>query len=184
MSKVNAMPNLSSFAFAQPVPRVPDALAAKLAASAVLTDDDDELYNRICGVAPGFPEAFASAEARDAALGFFGPYVEFVPATWREAEIGGFSIYHVAIGHALRDPLFAETAPKILDAVASRLKDDDSHDVIVHRTRYLVRRLTNGTLKTYSWVTEFDGTAIDIKDALETVAYLDRELNRRFAAAR
>jgi hypothetical protein len=175
---------MNHFAFARPLPRVPDSLAAKLAASAVLSDADDELYDRICGVAPGFPEAFVSTEARDAALGPFGHYVEFVPATWIEAEISGFPISSVAIGHALRDPAFAEVAPKILDAVASRLRDDDRHDVVINRTRYVVRRLTNGTVKTCGWVTEFDGADIDIKDALETVAYLDRELNQRFATAR
>ena len=36
-------------------------------------------------------------------------------------------------------------------------------------------------MKTYGWITEFDGTAIEVEDALETVAYLDRELNQRFA---
>ena len=175
---------MNHLAFARPVPHVPDSLAAKLAVSAVLSDEDDELHNAICGVAPGFPEAFASTEARDAALGPFGPYVEFVPATWIAAEVGGFLISSVAIGHALGDPAFAGVAPKILYAVASRLQDDDGHDVIIHRTRYVVRRLTNGTVKTCGWVTEFAAAAIDVKDAMETVAYLDRELNQRFATAR
>jgi hypothetical protein len=168
-------------AFARAAAHIPDTLAAKLAASAVLSDEDDELYTDICGVAPGFPEVFASTEARDAALGPFGPYVQFVPTTWIEAEGAGFPISSVAIGHALRDPAFAEVAPKILDAVAHRLQDDDAHDVIIHRTRYVVRRPTGGAIKTCGWVAEFDGPAIDVNDATETVAYLDRELNQRIA---
>jgi len=172
---------MDHFAFARPVPHVPDSLMAKLANSAVLSDEEDQLHERICGVAPGFPEAYASSEARDAALGLFGPYVKFVPATWGEAEVGGFPISSVAIGHALGDAAFAEVAPTILDAVTSRLRDDDAHDVIIHRTRYVVRRLANGSVKTYGWVTEFDGAPIEVKDALETAAYLDRALNQRFA---
>jgi hypothetical protein len=175
---------MNQFAFARPVPRLPSSLATKLAASPVLSDEDNELYDAICGVAPGFPEVFASTEARDAALGYFGPYVEFVPATWIDAETAGFLIASVAIGHALRDPSFPQVAPPILDAIASRLEDDDCADVVIHRTRYVVRRITNGTVKTYGWMTEFDGTAIEVEDAMETVAYLDRELNQRFATAR
>lgn len=107
--------------------------------------------------------------------------MKFVPATWVEAEVGRFPISSMAIGHALGDAAFAEVAPTILDEVTSRLRDDDAHDVIIHRTRYVVRRLTNGTVKTYGWMTEFDGAAIEVKDALETAAYLERELNQRFA---
>ncbi|MDI4232492.1 hypothetical protein OZ411_06650 [Bradyrhizobium sp. Arg237L] len=59
------------------------------------------------------------------------------------------------------------------------LQDDDSHDIIIHRTRYVVRRLTTGAVKTYGWMAEFDGEAIEVNDALETLAYLDRELNQR-----
>jgi hypothetical protein len=129
-----------------------------VAASPVLSDEDNELYDAICGVAPGFPEVFASAEARDAALGYFGPYVEFVPATWIEAETAGFPIASVAIGHALRDPAFPKVASKILDAVASCLQDDDCHDVVIHRTRYVVRRLTNGTVQTYGWIPQWSAS--------------------------
>lgn len=109
--------------------------------------------------------------------------MEFVAATWIEAEVGGFPVSSVAIGHAFRDPAFAVVAPDILDAAASRLLDDDSHDVIIHRTRYVVRRLTTGAVKTYGWMSEFDGADIDVKDALETATYLDRELNRRILNA-
>lgn len=169
----------SACAFARPVPIVPASLIAKLASMESLNDEEDETYTRSCGVLPGFPEVFLSEEARDAALGPFGPYVRFVPASWVEAEAGGFEVASVAIGHPLGDPSFAGVAPMIMDAVATRLRDDDSHDVVIHRTRYVIRRLTTGAVKTYGWMTEFDGTDIDVKDALATVAYLDRELNDR-----
>jgi hypothetical protein len=174
------MPPFSDLAFARVVPEVPDTLMARLARSAPLSDAEDQLYTAICGIIPGYPEAFSSTEARDAALGRFGSCVKFVPATWAEAEAGGFPIASVAIGHALGDPAFEKVAPAILDAVASSLQDEDSHDIVIHRTRYVVRRLSNGAVKTYGWMSEFDGGApIEVEDALETVAYLDRELNQR-----
>lgn len=59
---------MDHFAFARPVQHVPDPLMVKLVNSSLLSDEEDELYNRICGVAPGFPEVFATEQARDAAL--------------------------------------------------------------------------------------------------------------------
>jgi hypothetical protein len=169
--------------FARPIPMISDELAAKLAASAALSDDEDDLFTRICGVAPGFPEVWATPEARDAALGEFGPYVRFVPATWVQAEAGGFRIPSVAIGHPLGDPEFAQVAAPILDAIAAELQDPDcsGHDVIIHRTRFMVVRQTDGTVRTCAWATEFDGPAIETNAGMETVTYLDRELNRRLA---
>lgn len=174
---------MNHFAFARPVPDIPESLIAKQASLAALTEEEEEACIRAYGVLPGYPEVFSSEEARDAALGQFGPYVRFVPASWVEAEAGGFDVASVAIGHPLGDPSFAEVAPNVMDAVASRLLDDDSHDVIIHRTRYVVRRLATGAVKTCGWITEFDGTDIDVKDALATVEYLDRELNERIAIA-
>ncbi len=173
------MTDISALSFARPVPEIPDTLMAKLASAAPLAAPANELYTTICGVIPGYPEAFNSTEARDAALGPFGSYVKFVAATWAEAEAGGFPIASVAIGHAFGDPAFDAVAPAILDAVASSLQDDDSHDIVIKRTRYVIRRLTNGAVKTYGWMSEFDGATIEVKDALETAAYLDRELNQR-----
>lgn len=173
------MTDLSALSFARPVPEIPDTLMVKLANAAPLSPQENELYTNVCSVIPGYPEAFNSTEARDAALGPFGSYVKFVAATWAEAEAGGFPIASVAIGHALGDPAFDTVAPAIFDAVASSLQDDDSHDIVIHRTRYVVRRLTNGAVKTYGWMSEFDGAAIEVKDALKTVARLDRELNKR-----
>src|ERR1700733_9982431 len=118
------------FAFARPVPHTPDTLKAKLAAHVELTDLEDEMLNRARGIIPGYPEAFATLEARDEALGPFGSYTRFVPATWVEAEGVGFPIASVAIGHALDDASFAKVAPPILDAVATVLQDDDAHDII------------------------------------------------------
>lgn len=173
---------MNHFAFARPIAVAPDALMDKLTTSAVLNDGKDELYNRICGVAPGFPEVFASEQARDAALGPFGPYVRFVRATWIEAEIGGFPVSSVAIGHALGEAGFAKVAPPILDAIADRIVDDDGHDIIIHRTRYVMRCQQDGTVRTCHWLTEFDGAGIDRSLGMETALYLDRELNRRLAS--
>lgn len=173
------------FARAVPIPAIADALAAK-AASGTLSDGEDDLFTRIYGVAPGFPEAWATPEARDAALGEFGPYVQFVPATWVQAEAGGFPISSVAIGHGLTDPAFAEVAAPILDAVAVELQDADchGHDVIINRTRFIVVRQKDGRLRTCGWATEFDGPAIETDTGMATVAYLDREFNRRLSSAR
>jgi hypothetical protein len=173
------MPDLSALSFARAVPAIPDTLVDKVANGALLSALEDDLYTTACGVIPGYPEAFNSAEARDAALGPFGSYVKFVAATWAEAEAGGFPIASVAIGHALGDPAFDAVAPAILDAVASSLQDDDSQQIVIKRTRYVIRRLTNGAVKTYGWMSEFDGASIEVKDALETAAYLDHELNQR-----
>jgi hypothetical protein len=156
---------------------------AKLAAFAVMSEEENELYTRICGVAPGFPEAFASDTARDAALGPFGPYVEFVEASWIQAEAAGFPVSSVAIGHALHDPGFADVAPLILDAAANCLLDDDNHDIIINRTRYIIHA-TDGIVRSCGWLTEFDGTPIAIDDAMATVEYLTRELNQRLATAK
>jgi hypothetical protein len=170
--------------FARPVPVISDALVAK-AASATLSDDENDLFTRICGVAPGFPEAWASPEARDAALGEFGPYVQFVPAPWVQAEAGGFPLSGVAIGHRLTDPEFAQVATPVLDAVAVELQDPDcrGHDVIINRTRFIVVRQKDGTVRTCGWATEFDGPAIEADTGMATVTYLDRELNRRLTGA-
>jgi hypothetical protein len=180
--KDTTVKTLNDHAFARPIPFFPDFLEAKLTTSAVLSDEEDDLYTRICGVAPGFPEAFASATARDAALGPFGPYVQFVEASWTQAEAAGFPISSVAIGHALRDEGFAEVAPEILDAVANCLQEDDGHDIIINRTRYIIRA-TDGIIRACRWVTEFDGTPIADDDAMATVEYLTRELNQRLATA-
>jgi hypothetical protein len=172
--------------FARPIPVISEALAAKVAASATLSDDEDDLFTRICGVAPGFPEAWATPEARDAALGEFGPYVQFDPATWAQAEAGGFRISSVAIGHPLRDPEFVQVAAPVLDAIAAELQNPycRGHDVIIHRTRFMVVRQKDGTVRTCGWATEFDGPVIETDAGMETVTYLDRELNRRLVPSR
>lgn len=167
------------FSFARPIALLPASLGAKLATQATLSDDENELLNAIRGVAPGFPEAFATEQARDAALGPYGPYVTFVPASWIEIEAGGFPVPSVAIGHNLGDPDFAEVASPILDAIANETQGCDNRDVVVCRTRYIVRRQSNGPVRTCGWVTEFGGTAIENHTGLETAKYLDSELNRR-----
>jgi hypothetical protein len=177
------MKTLNDHAFARPIPFLPDFLEAKIATSAVLSDEENDLHIRACGVAPGFPEAFASAAARDAALGPFGSYVKFVEASWIQAEAAGFPISSVAIGHALHDHGFADVAPLILDAAANRLLDDDSHDIIINRTRYIIHT-TDGIVRSCGWVTEFDGAPIAIDDAMATVKYLTRELSQRLATAK
>lgn len=177
------MKTMNDHSFARPMPFLPDYLETKLATSAVLSDEEDDLCNRACGVAPGFPEAFASAAARDAALGPFGPYVKFVEASWTQAEAAGFPSSSVAIGHALHDHGFTDVAPLILDAAASCLRENDEHDIIINRTRYIIRA-TDGIIRSCGWVTEFDGTPIAIDDAMATVEYLTRELNQRLATAK
>ncbi len=81
--------------------------------------------------------------------------------------------------HSLGDPDFAEVASPILDAIANETQGCDNRDVVVCRTRYIVRRQSNGTVRTCGWVTEFGGTAIETHTGLETAKYLDSELNRR-----
>lgn len=180
--KDTTMKTMNDHSFARPIPFLPEYLEAKVVTPVMLSDEEDDLYTRACGVAPGFPEAFASVVARDAALGPFGPYVRFVEATWTQAEAAGFPISSVAIGHALHDQGFADVAPSILDAAASRLLDNDSHDIIINRTRYMICA-TGGIIHSCGWLTEFDGTPIAVDDAMATVKYLMRELNQRLATA-
>lgn len=172
---------MRDYSFARPVAVVPHDLMVKDFHALELTPDEHEHLIQAAGVAPGFPEVFANERARDAALGPFGSYVTFVPASWVEAEAGGFEVASIAIGHPISDPDFATVASPILDAIAHQIVDFHGLEVIVNRTRYIVCRGIDGTVKTRAWSTEFDGTPVETGVGIETAAYLDSELNRRLA---
>ena len=72
----------------RPVGRLPDELAQKAWAfgEQSLSNNEDELFTDAAGVAPGYPEAFATKAARDAALGSYAAHVEFIPRLGRNSR--------------------------------------------------------------------------------------------------
>ncbi|MGL3107263.1 hypothetical protein [Bradyrhizobium sp. BR 1432] len=169
------MHNLS---FARPVARMPGWLAEKLTTDAPLLLDEENLLDAIAGVAPGYPEVFATVEARDAALGLFGPYVEYIPIARVEAEIGGFPFAEVAIGHRLGEAGFERVAAPVLDAIADRMRHHAGHCVVIHRARYLILRQEDDLIRVCGWHPEFDAD-LDMADGLKTAMHIQSELNRR-----
>lgn len=124
--------------YARPVLTLPAELAKKLEAVGPggLEDREGEVYRSVLGMLPGWPEAFATKAARDAALGPYGPYANFVPTTFAEVQNAGFTASGIAIGHPLGDPDFETVAPAVLKAMAERVADDGHATVIIGRVRY------------------------------------------------
>src|SRR5690606_177872 len=106
------------------------------------TDPRFDDYMNVMGTA-FFAEAFASQEARDAALGPVNLYVEFVPASAAEVAAAQAPLCTMAIGPAFGEPGFEEVASPILSAIA----DFDAHafsdrhgplNVTIARTQYTI----------------------------------------------
>jgi hypothetical protein len=169
--------------FARPVARsLEDAIASWEALD--LPIDDEELLNNLAGVAPGFPEAFATRQARDAALGQFGPYVDFVPASWPQMAAVGWAVSSIAIGHAVGDAAYSRVAPQILDAVAERLRTRADVEVIIHRNTYHVIRNEQGLVRVVGAYALFDAVPDDGQnDLVRTTRHLADELNSRLCTA-
>lgn len=164
------------------VARLPDELAQKAWAfgDQSLSDDEDELFTRIAGVAPAYPEAFATKAARDAALGSYGAYVEFIPASWAQFEATGWTTDQIAIGHSLGEDGFDQVAPAVLDAVAAKMgKTSMPGSVIIGRVRYDVCRTDTGGIAV-SACPEFVDT-VDDHQVEKTMRWLQAEFGRRLA---
>ena len=145
-----------------------------------LTDSDDALLDSVRGVAPGFPEAYASKEARDVALGCYGNYVKFFPTTAKEAEVAGFEAKDVAIGHRLGELGFGQVAPHVLDAVARDMAlNDGSGSIVIARTRYGVNVVRDGHIAV-SACPEF-GVNADEQQIETTMRWLQVEFRKRLA---
>jgi hypothetical protein len=168
---------------ARPMPRSLEAVTASVLAIGLLIDLD-ELLVSLAGAAGGYPEAFATRQARDAALGQFGPYVEFVPASWPQMAAAGFAISDVAIGPAVCDPDYGRVAPQILDAIAAKLHKHADLEMVVHRTRYRVMRQSAGLVQVLGMGAVFDARPHESRNAVVgTVRHLTDELNNRLHAA-
>ena len=91
--------NLNNCTFARPIAKLSDALIRDLEEHGPegLSEHHDALLTMAAGVAPGRPEVFTSCAARDAALGDYGPYTQFVRATWNEAYAAGFEVQDIAM---------------------------------------------------------------------------------------
>ena len=145
---------LDRFAFAGPSVRYPNDLPAELVETGRvrLPDDGDTGRNDWLLGQPCFPEAFATAAARDARLGPAHEYIVFEPTTWDQAEAGGFSLADLAIGPGLGEPGFAEIADLVIPAKVEQLLlfgfggGWSSISVIVDRVDYTVRRDEEGAL--------------------------------------
>ena len=126
--------NLNNCTFARPIAKLSDALIRDLEEHGPegLSEQHDALLTMAAGVAPGRPEVFTSCAARDAALGDYGPYTQFVRASWNEASAAGFEVQDIAIGHHLGDPAFDLIAPQVLDAVARGMAESGEHRYIGH----------------------------------------------------
>ena len=115
-----------------------------------LTAEQDRAFTASCGWMPGFPEAFATASARDQRLGPFRGAVDFVPTTYPEIEQAGFAAHDVAIGHRFGEDGFEAVSAAVLPALAARMRSTgDGVDLIANRVRYSIS--PDGTvLSTYA----------------------------------
>lgn len=130
---------LNNAFFARPQPRLPANVmkVLKEIGEAGLSEEQDELFTNANGVAPGYPEAFVTKKTRDAALGPYGDYVEFIPTSWHEFMNAGFGVPDIAVGPAFGQPGFVKLASTVIDAVASRMQATDAPgSVVIARVRY------------------------------------------------
>lgn len=127
-------------AYARPLPVMPPDIAEMLqtVGPAGLDDCQDEIFRHVLGLEPGWPEAFATDEARDAALGPHGPYISFIPTTFKAGQKAGFATHQIAIGHQLSDPDFHEVAPTVLKAMIPRMEDEHEGTVVIGRVAYRI----------------------------------------------
>ena len=94
--------------FLRPVVRMPPDLLERRLVTA--SDEDTELLEPLMGQT-SFPEAFASVQARDRALGFIDTSIEFIPTSWAEAQAAGLEDSDIAVGPALAEDGFDLIAP-------------------------------------------------------------------------
>lgn len=154
--------------FARPFPRSDDA------AEAALWQPGGETF---------YPEAFADMVSRDAALGPCGRWTTFIPTTWSEAEIGGFSSASVAVGHSIDDPRFSAIAEPVIEAVvAQMIENRSSHGrIVIARVVYEFHVRDGGRLEVAGGCATF-GAHVDEALSDRTLDWLYRELVDRVGA--
>lgn len=104
-----------------------------------LTPEQDRVWTTACELAPGFPEAFATAATRDRRLGPFCKTAEFLPAYWAEAERAEFEVHDIAIGHGHDELGFHLVSAIVFPALAARIQaTGDGVDLVVNRHRYSI----------------------------------------------
>jgi len=122
-------------------PDIDKALPAAVAQDGLpkTTAGPDGVFLETCGLIPVFPEAYATAEARDARLGTFHGMVQFVPTTYAAVKQAAFATHEVAIGHPFGDAGFEVVAAVVLAAVADRIEATGAIvTVVVDRIRYWI----------------------------------------------
>lgn len=107
--------------FLRPVVRMPPDLLERRLVTA--SDEDTELLESLMGQT-SFPEAFASVQARDRALGFIDTSIEFIPTSWAQAQAAGLEDSDIAVGPALGEDGFDLIAPMVVSAVVRRMHED------------------------------------------------------------
>ena len=165
---------------AQSVGRFREDLAAAVGAHGEegLTDEQDELFTCVAGVAPGYHEVFANGARRNSGIGPYGEYAEFVETTLAEVETAGYTASGFAIGHRLGEAGFDLLAAAVIDAVAKEMAEGArSGTVIIARVRYDIRTGTGGGI-TVSACPEF-GVSADDQQMETTMRWLQGEFAQR-----
>lgn len=154
--------------FARPIPRSDEA------AVAVTSQLADYTY---------YPEAFADAASRDAALGPWGRSTVFIPTTWSDAEMAGFSIASVAVGHSIDDPRFSAIAEPVIEAVVAQMIEHESFRgrIVIARALYEFHVRDDRHFEVVGGCETF-GAPVDAALSDRTLDWLHRELADRIGA--
>ncbi|MDP2411507.1 MAG: hypothetical protein Q8M26_14630 [Pseudolabrys sp.] len=139
---------IDQFSFCRSMPLLPKGLkeildaAYRSDAEPALDDEQDALYTRICGVAPGLVEAYATPAARDARLGPCAAHVEFVSAGYRELATAGLAAGDLAVGHRIGDVGFEAVVRAIVEKIACRFlqSTERTAEIVVDRVAYTIDR--------------------------------------------
>lgn len=135
---------------AQAVPWMDAGVAKGLAnyGEGGLSEEQQRLLISAPPGAPGQPEAFLTKAARDRALGRFGPYTQFVPISWLEAQNAGFTMADIACGHVFGELGFAWIVPPLIDAVVQQMKAEIgwAGAIVIGRTCYEIFCTPNGSI--------------------------------------
>lgn len=176
--------SLDKFFFATTVAQLPADIERTLGAQgeAHLSDEQDERFTDVCGVAPGPPEAFATRAARDARLGPFGAYARVIETSWGQAVAAGFTASEVAIGHQLGEAGFDRVAKPVLDAVARKMQlTGEPGMIVIARSRYEVSIGSDGQIDVAGGPLELNVT-YDVPIGWATVDWLREAFSARLVA--
>lgn len=140
---------LERFFYERALPMMPDDLkqvldtAYRTGVEPELDDEQDEMYTQICGVAPGLVEAYATLATRDARLGAYASYVEFVPASYDDLVAAGLTARNVAVGHRIGEPGFEEVLRAIAGEIAAGFlhSAEPTAQIVVGRRNYVIDRV-------------------------------------------